>query len=1018
MPDKKEQFNAANARRLVLVADDELINRELLGNMLEDTYDVLFAENGAEAIAAIREHRDALSIVLLDLIMPEMSGMDILRAMRGDAELQSIPVIVCTSDNSAEVECLLLGAIDFISKPYDQPEVILARIRRTIELCEDRQIIRDTEKDSLTGLYTREYFYRYAEQFDQLNREVPTDAVYLDVNHFHILNERYGRAYGDEVLRRLGENLTEATLNGAGIVCRRQADTFMIYCPHREDHSPLLELASRGLSGDDSGTASRVRLRMGIYPMTDRSIDIERRFDRAKMAADTIRNNYSQAIAIYDNTLHQTELYSEQLLEEFPEAIAQRQFKVYYQPKFDIRSEIPSLSSAEALVRWQHPTMGLISPGVFIPLFESNSLIQQLDLYVWREAASQVRHWREKFGISVPVSVNVSRIDMYDPGLIDTFRGILEDYSISPSELLLEITESAYTQNSAQIIETVNELRSLGFRIEMDDFGTGYSSLSMISSLPIDALKLDMRFIRNAFSQRRDIRMLELIIDIAEYLGVPTIAEGVETEDQLEALRDMGCDIVQGYYFSKPVPPEEYEHFMAEEKVRRDEPAPAPSLPKRTRDKYVSYANIAHALSSGFENIYYVDTLTDHFVEFSPRGKPDDLQIERGGGDFFDVIRRSVVSSLHPEDRERVTACLEKRALLSQLLGDSSFSITYRVMENGAPVYYNLKAVRAGGQDDHHMVVGISNVDDLTRQAISYQEARARSTEFFNIAQALSGEFESIYYVNTKTGDYTEFTANGTYDKLQIEKTGTGFFEECVKNIQTVVYADDRSLVSAALTKEALSAFGETRTIDYRLMIDGSPVYYRMKIMNTVSGDREHVVIGVCNIASQMSRELELAEARELAFKDALTGIKNTRSYVQSEQQLNGEIERGDCRPFSVVVCDINDLKGVNDTKGHKAGDRYIKDACALICRIFAHSPVFRVGGDEFTVILSGRDYEHREKLMEELRTVCAENRKTGAVTVAGGISDYIPGKDSCVADVFGRADSDMYANKAAVKRG
>ncbi|HAE80084.1 MAG TPA: diguanylate cyclase, partial [Lachnoclostridium sp.] len=170
--------------------------------------------------------------------------------------------------------------------------------------------------------------------------------------------------------------------------------------------------------------------------------------------------------------------------------------------------------------------------------------------YVWREAAAQIRDWKERLGFSVPVSVNVSRIDMYDPHLIETFTGILGEFHLTPQEFLLEITESAYTQDSKQMIDTVNQLRDLGFRIEMDDFGTGYSSLNMISSLPIDALKLDMQFIRAAFGERRDTRLLEVIIDIADYLGVPVIAEGVETEEQLTVLRNMGCDLVQGYYFS------------------------------------------------------------------------------------------------------------------------------------------------------------------------------------------------------------------------------------------------------------------------------------------------------------------------------------------------------------------------------------------------------------------------------------------------------------------------------------
>ena len=311
---------------------------------------------------------------------------------------------------------------------------------------------------------------------------------------------------------------------------------------------------------------TRVRLRMGAYSNVDKTIDIERRFDRAKLAADTVKNSIAKTIGIYDDSMRESEVFAEQLIDDFRTAIQERQFLVYYQPKFNIQCETPALSSAEALVRWKHPKLGMVSPGVFIPLFEQNGLIQELDRYVWQEAASQVRDWKQRLGVSVPVSINVSRIDMYDPELVEKMVELVRQNGLEFSELLLEITESAYTGDSAQIIETVTRLREQGFKIEMDDFGTGYSSLNMISSLPVDALKLDMQFIRNAFRDRKDTRLLEAVIQLAESLEVPTIAEGVETAEQLLALKSMGCDVVQGYYFSRPLPADEFEHFAAEKR--------------------------------------------------------------------------------------------------------------------------------------------------------------------------------------------------------------------------------------------------------------------------------------------------------------------------------------------------------------------------------------------------------------------------------------------------------------------
>jgi EAL domain-containing protein (putative c-di-GMP-specific phosphodiesterase class I) len=204
----------------------------------------------------------------------------------------------------------------------------------------------------------------------------------------------------------------------------------------------------------------------------------------------------------------------------------------------------------------------MISPGDFIPLFESNGLIQKLDQYVWEEAAKQVGIWKKEYGVSVPFSVNVSRMDIYFPELKENFVRLLNENGLDSHELMLEITESAYSENAEELISIVEKLRAEGFLIEMDDFGSGYSSLNMITSIPIDALKLDMKFVRNMEKDDKSMKLVELVLDIADFLQVPVIAEGVETENQLKLLKERGCDIIQGYYFSKPVSADEFVKFF------------------------------------------------------------------------------------------------------------------------------------------------------------------------------------------------------------------------------------------------------------------------------------------------------------------------------------------------------------------------------------------------------------------------------------------------------------------------
>ena len=555
----RELFSAAR-RRSILVVEDEEINRELLAFCLQDEYEILCAASGTEAREMITARGEALSLVLLDLNLPEGYGLDILRWMREEGRLQTLPVIVMTSDRDAEVESLTVGAIDFIPKPYPIPEVIRARIRRVIELTESRDLIRETELDPLTGLYTPVFFFRYAEQLDALTPG-EMDALVLDVNHFRMVNERFGKAYADEVLRRLGQAVRAWTKQRGGIACRRGADIFMIYVPHGGDYASLPEEMTRAADGEHP---DRIRLRLGVYAAVDKNLDPDLRFDHAKDAADAIRGSLADTVSLYDDALHEKQVFEERLLDEFHTAIEEKQFQVYFQPKFDIRPETPVICGAEALVRWKHPELGMISPGVFIPLFEGNGLVRELDNYVWRTAAEKLAAWKKAGGFTVPVSVNVSRIDMLDPDLADILRDLVEKNGLLYSDIHLEITESAYTEDGPRIIDVVNSLRGDGFIIEMDDFGSGYSSLNMITTLPIDVLKLDMVFIRTAFSGKGDTRMLKVIIDISDSLEVPMIAEGVETEDQVRALRELGCEIVQGYYFARPMPAEEFETFMQE----------------------------------------------------------------------------------------------------------------------------------------------------------------------------------------------------------------------------------------------------------------------------------------------------------------------------------------------------------------------------------------------------------------------------------------------------------------------
>lgn len=548
--------------KLVLIVDDQEINRDVLGSILEDDYELLYAENGEEALKIMWEQRERLSIVLLDLMMPVLNGFEVLETVRKDELLRQIPIIVLTADRSAELQALQLGASDFIPKPFDEQEVILARVSRVVELSEGRQLISAAERDKLSMLYTRNFFMEYAERIFQYHSELHMDAVVINIEQFHSINALNGRSFGDRVLQVIGEEINAFLTETEGIASRFEADRFAIYCMQQPDYYALLNRFQDRVNNLTRKVS--IRLRMGVKTW-QKGVEPLVMFDHARAACNRVRGDFQNPLMFYDDDMRMKELLNQRLLNDLHSAADERQFKVFYQPKYDIQADPPRLASAEALIRWKHPELGMISPGEFIPLFEGNGLISVVDNFVWKEAAAQITAWREKYGFTLPVSVNVSRADVFDPTLVERLAELVESNGLDYGSIKLEVTETAYADDANQVLDVIRRLRERGFEIEMDDFGSGYSSLNMLSDMPVDVLKMDMKFIRNIENSETDRKLVTLILDIAKFLDVSVVAEGVETEGQLAILRSGNCDLVQGYFFSRPLPPEEFEQLIRRE---------------------------------------------------------------------------------------------------------------------------------------------------------------------------------------------------------------------------------------------------------------------------------------------------------------------------------------------------------------------------------------------------------------------------------------------------------------------
>ena len=444
--------------------------------------------------------------------------------------------------------------------------VILLLLLRSVRAEKKAQLlISATETDSLTGLYNRDYFFQYANRMYREHHETPRDAIVLNIEQFHSINALNGREYGDQVLRALGNEILAVSNENGGIAGRYGADSFDIYCRHMDGWQEILDRLQNRI--DTLAPNDSIRLRMGVMPWQEKLEPVQQ-FDMARTACVMARGHYKEHLIVFDDKVRRREMLDQRLLNDLRSALDNFEFEVYYQPKYDIQAEPPKLVSAEALIRWRHSELGMIAPSDFIPLFERNGKIGEIDQYVWAQAARQIARWRAQFGRTIPVSVNLSRVDVFDPKLEKILDGILAENGLERDALKLEVTETAYTENADQVIRVVKNLRQKGYMVEMDDFGTGYSSLNMLSAMPIDVLKMDRTFIQNIEREDKDIQLVALILGIAKNMNIPVIAEGVETEFQLRLLKKLGCEMVQGYYFSRPLHPREFEARILQDSAK------------------------------------------------------------------------------------------------------------------------------------------------------------------------------------------------------------------------------------------------------------------------------------------------------------------------------------------------------------------------------------------------------------------------------------------------------------------
>ncbi len=580
---------------VVMMVDDEPLNIEVLQTFLEEAgyQEFISVTEPQQALTLLAERRP--DVLLLDLVMPGMSGFEILERMRADETLRHIPVIVLTSSTDAEtkLKALELGATDFLGKPTDPSELAL-RLRNTLSAKAYRD--RLANYDPVTGLPNRRLLM---DRLERLLRETARAGASGAVMHVHLhrfrqIAEAFGLGIGDSLMKGVAMRLDfglRASAAGRetgkpGVKLYRTGDDeFALLLPGmgRGDETAGIAqglLAAMAAPFRAGGQDLSITAGIGIAVFPDDGMEASALASHAGVAARHANEQGGKGFQFYAKELNATSLKRLSVESELRRALEQDELRIFYQPK--VRAHNGRGTGAEVLVRWAHPERGLVSPAEFIPIAEETGLIVPLGEWVLRAACAQSKAWQNA-GLRVPrVTVNVSGKQFHAPQMTETVVSALKASGLAPQYLGIELTESAVMGNAERHIRTLHELKALGVTLSIDDFGTGYSSLSYLKRFPLDELKIDRSFVSGVDTDPDNAAIVIAIIAMAHCLGLSVVAEGVETQAQLAFLKSKACDECQGFLFAKPMPAEAFGKLLA---GSASKPGPAAATAKPTTTK-------------------------------------------------------------------------------------------------------------------------------------------------------------------------------------------------------------------------------------------------------------------------------------------------------------------------------------------------------------------------------------------------------------------------------------------------
>lgn len=936
------------ANSMVLIADSQEASRRVLKNTLGSEYSLLEAATGEEALGLMRQYGQQLAAVVLDLALTDkMDGYGILKQWHEDAQIRDIPAIAVSGceDARSGAESLEAGAWDFIQRPYE-PQMLCFRVRSVIERSELRtlkhiQYIR--EYDELTGIYNQSMFLQKTGEMLQRYPKEQFAFIHLDIYQFHLVNQFYGISEADRLLQYIAGVLADVAGDfGHFTYGRYLADVFCFCMPYGGEEAVIHTIRKIREKISQYQLEHVLVPIFGIYLVDHTEKNVITVSDRANLAAKQCKGNYIKNYAFYDSSINDQIIKEQQVINTMKAALAQEQFVLYIQPKYDLHMD--AINGGEVLVRWKMPGKGIVPPGEFIPIFERNGFIMKLDYYIWEHACQIIRRWLDEGKKPFPISVNISRVSFYNTKLAEVILELVQKYGIEPGLLQLELTESAYTSNPGMIKETMSQLQSYGFCILMDDFGSGYSSLNTLKDIAVDILKVDMNFLTDSDMPGRGENILASVVRMAKWLNMPVIAEGVEKESQVAFLRSIGCEFVQGYYFAKPMPINEYEQLAFNGfEFHKEETDGEGNGPDKFWDASsqmdLLFANMLQAVA-----IY----------EYEPVEKSvDTIRVNDSYYDLFgyrdlDRIGKGIQSTVEPACRESVIGAFEA-ATRSKGAAQCEF---HRTKEDGSGqwIEMNLKYVGAIGNRS----VIFATMADITSQKEIEQELR----RYRKAILSSESKVETILVVddirmnrrilrNMFESEYNILEAENGVEALEIVRKNSSQIDLVLLDVMMPVM-DGR---------EFLRRMKEDVTIAHIPVViitsDDSP-QQQINALSLGANDYvvkpfipEVVIRRVCNVLESRRRIGEVLQNTDLCSVQEHLGLYNRNAVGQI---VCDALEKKDGLQALLLV-DIDNARQVSGRYGQAVSDKVIQDFADKLRGCFRKSDILaRYGGDEFIV--------------------------------------------------------------------